>query len=124
MLQNIYNLADRQYKATIGIDKKKFNELAVLFSETDQKIKAKHYQEYKEFYGRKPTTGGNPTFKNPSEKLFFTLFYLKTYPTFDVLGFIFGCSGKTAHENLYKFLRTKTLLQWQAKSSYSKKYCH
>ena len=52
----------------------------------------------------KPSSGGNPTFKLPSEKLFFTLFYLKTYPTFDVLGFTFNCSGKTAHDNLYNFL--------------------
>ena len=29
---------------------------------------------------------------------------MKTYPTFDVLGFVFNCKGKTAHENLYKFL--------------------
>lgn len=104
MLQDIYKLSHRGYKATIGIDKKRFNELAVLFSEIDQTIKVKHYNEYVEFYDRQPTVGGNPTFKTPSEKLFFTLFYLKTYPTFDVLGFIFGCSGKTAHENLYKFL--------------------
>lgn len=104
MMQNIHKLQDRQYKALIGLDKKRFNQLAVVFSECDLEIKAKHYEEFVDFYDRKPSSGGSPIFKLPSEKLFLTLFYLKTYPTFDVLGFIFNCSGKTAHENLYNFL--------------------
>lgn len=104
MFQKIHNLTDRQYRALIGMSKKDFNALCVVFSECDQKLKQQAYEDFVKKYDRKPTAGGSPTFKTPSEQLFFTLFYLKTYPTFDVLGFVFNCSGKTAHENLYKFL--------------------
>lgn len=104
MLQNINKLSERVLKATIGLNKENFNQLTVEFSECEQKIKNKKYEEFVAFYHRKPSAGGSPIFKTPSERLFSTLFYLKTYPTFDVMGFTFGCSGKTAHENLYKNL--------------------
>jgi len=104
MLQNIHQLGNRQFRSLTGLDKKDFMSLAVAFSETALEIQAAHYQEFEEFYDRKPSAGGSPVFKLPSQKLFMTLFYLKSYPTFDVLGFTFNCSGKTAHDNLYKFL--------------------
>lgn len=104
MVQDIHKLGDRQYKALVGLNKKDFNELTVVFSECEQRAIAKYYQEFESFYDRKPSPGGTPKFKTPSQKLFLVLFYLKTYPSFDVLGFTFNCSGKTAHENLYKFL--------------------
>ena len=104
MTQNIDKLNDRQYKALIGLNKEKFNGLAVVFGECDLSIKEEYYQKFVEYYNRKPSSGGNPIFKSPAEKLFFILYYLKNYPTFDVLGFSFNCSGKTAHQNLYKYL--------------------
>lgn len=104
MFQKIHSLTEREYRALIGIGKKKFQNLTVVFSECEQQIKNQAYEAFVEKFDRKPTAGGKPKFKTPSEKLFFTLYYLKTYPTFDVLGFVFNCKGKTAHENLYKFL--------------------
>jgi hypothetical protein len=104
MFQKIHNLTHREYRALIGISKKDFQQLTVVFSECDQVLKNQAYEGFIEKHGRKPTTGGKPNFETPSEKLFFTLYYLKTYPTFDVLGFVFDCKGKTAHENVYKFL--------------------
>ncbi len=104
MFQDIHRLSDRQYKATIGVSKKDFQQLVVVFSECEQKIKNQRYEEYEDFYDRKPSTGGCPIFKTPSERLFLVLFYLKTYPSFDVLGFTFGCGRNAAHENVYKCL--------------------
>jgi len=104
MTQNIQKLGDRQYKALLGLSKKDFNELAVIFSACRQEALAKHYEEFEAFYDRKPSAGGAPVFKTPSEQLFLVLYYLKTYPSFDDLGFTFNCTGKSAHENLYKFL--------------------
>ncbi len=86
------------------MSKKDFQKLTAVFSECEQKLKNQAYEDFVAYFGRKPTGVGSPKFKTPSEKLFFTLYYLKTYPTFDVLGFVFNCKGKTAHENLYKFL--------------------
>lgn len=104
MQQDIQKLKDRQFRALTGLDKKDFNSLTAEFSETYLEMQAEHYQEFEDFYDRKPSPGGSPIFKLPSQKLFLTLYYLKSYPTFDVLGFTFNCSGKTAHDNLYKFL--------------------
>jgi len=104
MLQNIHNLSERQYKATIGIGKKAFQRLVAKFSEKEQMLKNQHYENFQAFYGRKPSNGGKPAFKTPSERLFLILFYLKTYPSFDVLGFTFGCSESAARKNVYKFL--------------------
>lgn len=104
MHQNIQQLKDRQFRALTGLDKKDFMILVAAFSETHLEMQAAYYQEFEDFYDRKPSPGGCPIFETPSQKLFMTLFYLKSYPTFDVLGFTFNCSGKTAHDNLYKFL--------------------
>ena len=99
MFQKIHNLSDREYRAVIGMSKNNFRKLTAVFSECEQKLKNQAYEDFVAYFGRKPTGGGNPKFKTPSEKLFFTLYYLKTYPTFDVLGFVFNCKGKTAHES-------------------------
>jgi len=104
MFQKIADYSERQYRSLTGLSKEKFEELLPIFKECEEKMKEQHYQIYEQNYERKPSAGGSPIFKKSEEQLFFTLFYLKTYPTFDVLGFTFGCSGKTAHQNLYKFL--------------------
>lgn len=104
MFQKIHKLSDREYRAIIGLNKKDFRQLTAVFSECEQAMKNQAYENFVQKYDRKPATGGKPKFTTPSEKLFFTLYYLKSYPTFDVLGFVFDCKGKTAHENLYKFL--------------------
>jgi len=50
--------------------------------------------------------GGKPgVFSNHEERLFFVLFYLKTYPTFDVLGSHFGLSAGQIHDYVEPFLR-------------------
>ncbi len=48
--------------------------------------------------GRK---GSLPTIR---DKVVFCLFYLKNYPTFDVLGNLFSLSRSSAHEALHKWL--------------------
>lgn len=103
MSKGIQKLGDRQYRALVGMSKKDFNKLTVVFSECRQEALAKHYEEFEAYYNRKPSPGGIPAFKTPSEQLFMVLYYLKTYPTFDDLGFTFDCSRKTANENFNKF---------------------
>ena len=49
--------------------------------------------------------GGKPgVFSSHEERLFFVLYYLKTCPTFDVLGFHFGLSAGQAHDYVELFL--------------------
>jgi hypothetical protein len=43
-------------------------------------------------------------FDSDEKRLFFLLFYLKTYPTFDVLGFHFDLSAGHAHDYIQEFM--------------------
>ena len=72
MFQKIHNLTEREYWALIGINKKDFRELTVVFSECEQKIKNQAYEDFVEKYYRKPTAVGSPKFKIPFKKSYKT----------------------------------------------------
>lgn len=75
---------ERQYSASTGLNKAQFDELATQF--------ALHYQPK----NNRITTGEPPLFHDPKEALFFILFYLKNYPTLQVLGLQFDMSDFSA----------------------------
>lgn len=84
--ENLKN--DRQYSASTGLNLVKFTEL---------------YEEFQPFFVPKKTnviTGELPRFADDREALFFVLFYLKTYPSLQVLGLQFGISDASAMGNL------------------------
>lgn len=56
--------------------------------------------------GRKRRSGGGRkhTLRGAAEKLFYILFYLKSYPTFDVAGFIFGVDRAQTCRWVHKLL--------------------
>jgi hypothetical protein len=72
----------RAVKALTGLSYQEFTDLVPTFEKTIYDIRAQKK-------GRKRNVGGGKRGKLPTieSKLFFILFYLKTYPTFDVLGF-------------------------------------
>lgn len=83
--ENLKN--DRQYSASTGLNQVKFEEL---------------YQEFKQHFVPKKNnilTQELPRFHEAREALFFVLFYLKTYPSLQVLGLIFGISDFSASNN-------------------------
>lgn len=93
---------DRIISALIGMPKAKFTALAKNFESASLEVdrervlngEIKHVKQ-----------GGPKGYSDsPEKKLFFILFYLKTYPTFDVLGFHFGLSGGHAHAHVDKLL--------------------
>ncbi len=94
MSVDINILDQRQFKALTGLSKLEFEDLLIPFSETYQEIKQKRYDDYKEFFKRKQGNGSKGKLKTIQDKLFFILYYLKVYPTFDVFGFIFNMKGK------------------------------
>jgi len=79
-----FNKNERQMKALTGLSSSEFSALSDTFE------KVYHANRQKISSTRKRALGGG---KKPSlslrEKLFVVLFYLKTYPTFDVLGACF-----------------------------------
>ena len=81
---NISRLArdKRAVKAMIGMSYEEFSNLVPVFEQSLRDIRMREP-------GRKRRLGGGQKGKLPTveSKLFFILFYLKTYPTFDVLAF-------------------------------------
>ncbi len=92
----------RIIKSLIGMDRSKFNKLAEAFASAYDAI-----QQERPLKGEiKQVPSGRPKgyLAGPEKKLFFILYYLKTYPTFDVLGFHFGFSSGHAHDHVETLL--------------------
>ncbi len=101
---NIEKQGERQFKSLTGLSKSEFKELSDVFSETVKETKQKRYNDYIEFFKRKPGNGAIGKLETGDDKLFFLLFYLKVYPTYDVMGFVFNMTGKNAHRNVTELL--------------------
>jgi len=88
---------ERQLRATTGLSSKQFSIMVSIFSQNIEKEKQEKYKNK----NRKIGSGKKGDIETPAEKLLLMLFYLKCYPTFDVLGFTFGISGDVAHRYVY-----------------------
>ena len=92
---------DRTIKSVIWYEP--FDGLVTHFSAAYQKIQEERYQNKEIKWLPKGEKLG--VFLSHEERLLFVLFYLKIYPTFDVLGFHFGLSAGQAHDYVELFLR-------------------
>jgi len=95
--------SNRIMKSLTGLDVKKFKELVpyfeiVLLENTKQKIKSNKNRVRAEGGGKKHTL------RTIEAQLFYILFYLKVYPTFDVAGFIFNVNRSQACRWMHKLL--------------------
>jgi hypothetical protein len=93
---------DRMIKATIGMSREKFDTLVPVFADVYQTIQEERLQrkEVKRLW----KSGPKGVLDTPEKRLFFVLYYLKTYPTFDVLGFQFDLSAGHAHDDVAAYL--------------------
>jgi hypothetical protein len=92
----------RTIKSVIGISRSKFDILAVAFSAAFLAMNKERLRSGK--IKQIPSGGTKGNLDTPEKKLFFILLYLKSYPTFDMLGFLFGFSSGHAHNHLEKFM--------------------
>ena len=85
----------RLLKALTGISKEEFNALLPTFEQSTLEDKRLRSTAKRRHFG------GGKKGKLPTahDKLFFILVYAKTYPTFDVLGFLFDIHRSKAHKN-------------------------
>lgn len=95
---------NRQMRALTGLTISQFD---YLVSEYTIDYKDRQEQSYQEGIAagkrqRRPGGGAKGKLPEMADKLFFTLVYFKTYPTFDVLGTQFGMGRSKANENLHK----------------------
>jgi hypothetical protein len=72
--------------AVLGVSAKEFNALLVTFTAVWRKEAESKKRE------RAVGGGRNGRIKSPRNKLFFILWYLKVYPTYDVAAYVFGSS--------------------------------
>ncbi len=89
---------EREQRSTIGVNEIELTKIEQIFSDLIfENGKSKE---------RKRAVGGGRKGSLPStrDKVIFCLYYMKNYPTFDVLGNRFGLSRSSAHEALYKWL--------------------
>lgn len=80
---------NRVMKSLTGLSVEKFNSLLPTFEKVYNEEKIKEVKKNK---NRQRDIGGGRkhSLNDIKEKLFFILFYLKVYPTFDLAGFIYG----------------------------------
>ena len=89
---------DRTIKSLIGMSRPKFDILAAAFASAYDAIQMERLQRGE--IRQVPSGGPKGHLDTFDKKLFFILYYLKTYPTFDVLGFHFGLSSGHAHNHV------------------------
>jgi hypothetical protein len=93
---------DRQTRALVGLGLEAFqillNEFIACLKEAQDKNQSKKHRKRRPGGGRKSAIG------SPECQLFFILFYLKNYPTYDVLAFTFNISRGCACESVKRLL--------------------
>jgi len=97
---------DRQMRALTGLTVSQFEILRQEFSKDYKKWQEEAYQDgiSKGTRQRRPGGGAKGKLPTMTDKLFFTLVYLKTYPTFDVLSTQFNMSRSKSNENIHKLM--------------------
>jgi len=95
---------ERQLKALIGLDRNHFDKLREEFSKSLSEMATENYKTNREKRKRRPGGGQKGKLVTAENKLCLVLFYLKNYPTFDLLGYMFELSRSKAEENLKKQL--------------------
>lgn len=88
--------SNRLCKAITGLGIDEFEELTILF---EGNLKETYYTNYPDRI-RKVGGGRKGVLPDARIKLFTILMYLKTYPTYDMLGFLIGCVRSKAHRHI------------------------
>ena len=99
---------DRLLRALTGLNRKAFDALLPIFNQI--------YEPSCFSQPRQRAIGGGrkARLRHIQDKLFFILFYIKCYPTFDVAGLLFDMHRSQAHEwmhRLQKVLETARLTE-------------
>jgi len=89
---------DRQFKSATGYSKDNFRILLSDFEKTYEEEYGQPYEEYVRDNVTEP-----PKLQTLESCLFFTLFQMKNDMIWDSLGFVFGMSGTSAHDNFGKY---------------------
>ena len=104
---------DRQVRSITGLSEEKLEELEPAFAKALEDDEEQRYEKALEAgkTHRKPGGGRNSKLTTSHIKLCFILYYLRLYPTFDVLAEKFDLSRSNAHAWVHRLtpVITKTL---------------
>jgi DDE superfamily endonuclease/Helix-turn-helix of DDE superfamily endonuclease len=96
---------DRQSKSLMGLGRDQFEKLLKEFTSLLKGRQLDHCRiKPKKYRKRKPGGGRKSALGLPENQLFFILYYLKNYPTYDVLAFTFNISIGCAFESVKRLL--------------------
>ena len=97
---------ERQLKALTGTGLEQFERIEQEFSAVYEEARQAGYDTAVKAgkRKRKPGGGSKGILSSIKLKLFFLLYYLKNYPTFDVLGSFFALSRSKSCENIHKLM--------------------
>jgi hypothetical protein len=102
MFANLAEIDDRQFRALTGLSHAAFDKLLPIFTENFHRAAQERYEQHRAKRQRKPGAGQKGKLETMEKKLFFSLYYFKTYPTFDVLGDRFGLDRSKACTNVHR----------------------
>ncbi|MEN8252635.1 MAG: transposase family protein [Patescibacteria group bacterium] len=101
MFDKLASCDERQFKALTGLSRVTFKKILVVFSVCYAEMVQENYEKNKAERQRKPGAGQKGRLNTMEKKLFFILYYLKVYPTYDVLGYHFGLDRSKACTNVH-----------------------
>ncbi len=104
MFRDLSKIDERQFKALTGLSHAAFEKLLSLFTASYHEMQWESYERNKGQRQRKPGGGQKGRLDTMEKKLFFILYYLKVYPTFDVLGDRFDLDRSKACTNVHKLI--------------------
>ena len=96
---------ERQLRALTGVTEHQLERIVMEFEGLEEE-RERAKQEQRELLGeRKRKVGaGRPSILNTAtQKVLFILYYLKNYPTYDVLGAVFGMTKTASHRNVQTY---------------------
>jgi hypothetical protein len=113
MFANLADIDERQFRALTGLSHVAFDKILPIFAENYHRVVRDRYMQHQTTRQRKPGAGQKGKLEPMEQKLFFSLYYLKTYPTFEVLGDRFGLDRSKACTNVHRLcpILTATLTQ-------------
>lgn len=94
---------NRLLKSLTGLSIEKFKELVPYFETILNEENGKRIKNNKNRQ-RKEGGGSKPRLENSEAKLFYILFYVKVYPTFDLAGFIFDVNRSQTNRWMHQLL--------------------
>lgn len=102
MMEKLAECDDRQFKALTGVNREMYARLLAAFPLCYDQYQQEQYEQNKATRKRKPGGGQKGRLNTMEKKLFFLLRYLKSYPTYDVLGYEFELDRSKVCTNVHK----------------------